>query len=95
MAKLPKTLKPAPGYVLMLQTEPDKNEALTVEVQVKNCCKVIAVGAPIAGEFNGKIIKPPCKPKDIVYHTTTGYEDININNVIYRIIKFQNILGVL
>lgn len=87
--------KPTPGFVLLKPIEEKENEGLSLKLRIQNFCKVIAVGAPVYGEYNGKSIAPPCKVGDKVYHTTTGWEDINIAGEIYRIIKFQNILGIL
>jgi co-chaperonin GroES (HSP10) len=85
--------KPSNGYVLLLSIDVEESSALSVKTRIANKCKVIAVGDTVYGEFNGKNIEAPCKVNDIVYHTTIGHEDINIDGTIYRVIKFQNILG--
>lgn len=94
MTKLVK-FKPAPGYALLETSKEQESKGLSLQVKVSNLAKVIAIGQPVHGEYNGIIYKPNCKVGDMVYHTSTGYEDINIDGKVFRVIKFQNILGTL
>lgn len=87
--------KPAPGFVLLKPVEAKESTGLTLSLRPQNFCKVVAIGDAAYGEYNGKSMGPPCKVGEKVYHTTTGWEDMNISGEVYRIIKFQNILGTL
>lgn len=92
MTKLVK-FKPAPGFILLKPIDEKENKGLSLQTRIQNFCEVIKVGPTVFGEFNGKAIYAPCEVGDKVYHTTTGWEDINIGGEVFRIIKFQNILG--
>ena len=89
------TFKPAPGYALLDASQEHESQGLSLQIKVSNLAKVIAIGQAVHGEYNGILYKPNCKVGQMVYHTTSGYEDININGKVFRVIKFQNILGTL
>lgn len=87
-------MKIAPGYALLKPVEMTTSGALTLSSREVNRCTVIAIGEPGLGEYNGQPSHAFFKVGDDVFHTTIGYEDINVNGEAHRITKFTNILAV-
>jgi co-chaperonin GroES (HSP10) len=89
-------LTPAPGYILAKPMEAeDKATSLVIKQEEKTArkAKIIAVGKPTIGEFNGKPYTTEYKPGDVILHASIGYETVKINFDEYRLLKFGNILG--
>lgn len=80
---------PSPGYILAEVLESSSDTLITNQPQKK--CKVAAVGKEYME--NRSFVYPPCKPGDIIIHTTVGFETLTLNDKEHRIISFRNILG--
>lgn len=88
-------IKPAPGRLLLQPIDDDKS--VVIVNQDKDMKprkgKVIAVGSDFTTQF-GAFVKAPCKVGDIVSHETIGFEEVEHNHKIYRIVPFINIIGI-
>jgi chaperonin GroES len=93
----PKSLIPAPGYLLV---EPEKQEKKTnsgiylpdSHDEKPQYGTVLAVGDSTLAE-NGKKIKPPAKKGNVVVYKKWGGNEFQIGNVEYQFLKFEDILA--
>lgn len=92
------TLKPLMGYVLI---EPDQAESQTASglylpetAQEKPAQgKVIAVGTTLYE--GGREIIPPVNVGDRVIYKKWGGDEIKLNGVEYKLVKFDDLMGIL
>lgn len=94
----PKSLIPAPGYVLV---EPEKQEKKTdsgiylpdSHEEKPQYGTVLAVGDSAIND-NGKKIKSPVKKGNLVVYKKWGGNEFLIGNIEYQFLKFEDILAI-
>ncbi len=92
-------LRPLMGYCLI---EPDEAESKTASglylpetAQEKPAQgKVVSCGEDLILE-NGKIMKAPVKPGDKVVYKKWGGDEIKLSGIEYKLVKFDDLMGVL
>lgn len=97
MSKLHDTLNPAPGYATIEPLTIDKsNEAISIAkttIDSYHKGRVVKVGFNLINE-HGIVIEPHFAEGDIVLYSFSGYEQIQQEGEILRIIKFNQVIGV-
>ncbi|MBI2596302.1 co-chaperone GroES [Candidatus Daviesbacteria bacterium] len=94
-----KTLKPLMGYVLVEPSEADTRTAsglyLPETAQEKPAQgKVMACGTDMVLE-NGKVVSCPVKVGDLVVYKKWGGDEIKLNGVEYKLVKFDDLMAIL
>jgi len=100
MTKQPtiKSLKPAPGYLLV---EPAKQESKTTSGiylpdshdEKPQYGKVLAIGQDQTTE-QGVVLKAPAKKGNTVVYKKWGGNEVQIGDIEYQFLKFEDILAV-
>lgn len=105
---MPKTAKPAAkkinlrplmGYLIVEPVEPETKTASGIVLpetaqERPTQARVVAVGEDIVFD-NGKVIKSPVKIGDVVVYKKWGGDEIKINGVEYKIVKFEDLMAVM
>ncbi|MFA6814461.1 MAG: co-chaperone GroES [Candidatus Pacebacteria bacterium] len=99
MSKLDvKKLKPTAGYILVKPAEKEKQTTSGIILAVDDSEKpqygqVLAVGANTHDD--GLEIKAPAKVGDKVLYKKWGGNDVNIDEIEYQFLKFEDILAII
>ena len=88
-----KFFSPSPGYILVLADEDESSVNLIVSTPPPTRGTVIAIGDSYVSDY-GKKRECPVKIGDLILHATIGFEKITHNSKQYKVIKFENIMGV-
>lgn len=86
---------PAPGWILLDPYEENTGSFSYVADDKKTLKKgtVVNIGPDYNNEF-GSFIACPVKKGDIISHQTIGYEEVKIDNHVYRVVPFIKIIGI-
>jgi chaperonin GroES len=93
-----KTLKPAPGYLIVEPAKQDKKTSTGIylpenaNVDKPQYGKVLAVGD--ATYQDGKQIKAPAPKNATVIYKKWGGNEVEVDKVEYQFLKFEDILAV-
>ncbi|OGE38686.1 hypothetical protein A3F00_03390 [Candidatus Daviesbacteria bacterium RIFCSPHIGHO2_12_FULL_37_11] len=93
------SVRPLMGYVLVLPSEAESRTAsgiiLPESAQEKPAQgKVIAVGDDMVME-NGKVLMAPVKVGDRVVYKKWGGDEIKVEGVEYKLVKFDDLMAIL
>lgn len=85
---------PAPGNILIETPEPKDNILVLPTDEDRELSGIVAaVGESLTTDFNA-VIKSPVNVGDMILHKTIGFERIELDHKEYKVVPFQNILGV-
>lgn len=93
------TLRPLAGYVLVLPSEAEIKTAsglyLPESAQEKPAQgSVVAIGDDVVLE-SGRVVSAPVKVGDKVIYKKWGGDEIKLNGVEHKLVKFDDLMGVL
>lgn len=92
-------LRPLMGYVLVLPSEAETRTTsglyLPASAQEKPAQgKVVSIGSDVVLE-SGRVISSPVKAGDIVMYKKWGGDEIKLNGIEYKLVKFDDLMAIL